>query len=53
MAKTTSSQIRKIYFKQKKIEAKKKLGKGLFTLVLSILAVVFSDSLLQDKKTDN
>lgn len=49
MPKTTSSQIRKIYFQQKKIETKKKFARGVLALILSCLAIVFSDSLLKDK----
>lgn len=49
MSKEVSSQIRKLYFKQKGLETKKRLGKGIFALVLGILAVILSDALLNDE----
>mgnify|MGYP000854188949 CR=1 FL=1 len=50
MAKSVSSEIRKVYLKQRKLEMKKKAGKGVFALILAVVAIVFSDSLLKEKE---
>ena len=50
MAKSFSSEIRKVYLKKKKLEMKKKTGKGIFALILAVIAIIFSDSLLKEKE---
>ena len=52
MAGEPSKLIREIYKKQKRVELKKKAGKGVLALFLSIIALVFSDSLLKEESED-
>lgn len=54
MANSPSKNIRKIYLKQKRVELKNNFIKGLIAIIFTMIAFIFTDSLLtEEKPTDN